>query len=103
MAVAQEGRLQGRGRQHLCLVGQVSFMWSLLGTNSLRANKDKFKKHMDDMLDVVCLVLATITLELQKQQEYVVSYEMIQNLKEILKGNHFKRGTRPLKTYFNAK
>ncbi|KAK8972280.1 hypothetical protein V6N11_046107 [Hibiscus sabdariffa] len=74
-----------------------------LGTNSLRANKDKFKKHMDDMLDAVCLVLATTTLELQKQQEYVVSYEMIQNLKEILKGKHVKRGTRPLKTYFNAK
>ncbi|KAK8623462.1 hypothetical protein V6N13_118347 [Hibiscus sabdariffa] len=57
-----------------------------LGTNSLRASKDKFEKHMDDMLDVGCLVLATITLELQKQQEYVVSYEMIQNLKEIFEG-----------------
>ncbi|KAK8505104.1 hypothetical protein V6N12_037981 [Hibiscus sabdariffa] len=56
------------------------------GTNSLRASKDKFEKHMDDMLDVGCLVLATITLELQKQQEYVVSYEMIQNLKEIFEG-----------------
>ncbi|KAK8990066.1 hypothetical protein V6N11_008583 [Hibiscus sabdariffa] len=41
------------------------------GTNSPRASKDKFEKHMDDMLDVGCLVLATITLELQKQQEYV--------------------------------
>ncbi|KAK8586408.1 hypothetical protein V6N13_010001 [Hibiscus sabdariffa] len=54
------------------------------GTNSLRASKDKFEKHMDDMLDVGCLVLATITLELQKQHEYMVSYEMIQNLKEFL-------------------
>ncbi|KAK8617350.1 hypothetical protein V6N13_080267 [Hibiscus sabdariffa] len=56
------------------------------GTNSPRASKDKFEKHIDDMLDVECLVLATITLELQKQQEYVVSYEMIQNLKEIFEG-----------------
>ncbi|KAK9042693.1 hypothetical protein V6N11_017758 [Hibiscus sabdariffa] len=56
------------------------------GTNSPRTSKDKFEKHMDDMLDVGCLVLATITLELQKQQEYVVSYEMIQNLKEIFEG-----------------
>ncbi|KAK8653876.1 hypothetical protein V6N13_127859 [Hibiscus sabdariffa] len=40
------------------------------GTNSPRASKDKFEKHIDDMLDVGCLVLATITLELQKQQEY---------------------------------
>ncbi|KAL4341063.1 hypothetical protein GQ457_08G025910 [Hibiscus cannabinus] len=44
------------------------------GTNSPRASKDKFEKHMDDMLDDGCLVLATITLELQKQQECVVSY-----------------------------
>ncbi|KAK9028672.1 hypothetical protein V6N11_025822 [Hibiscus sabdariffa] len=41
------------------------------GTNSPRASKDKFEKYMDDMLDVGCLVLATITLELQKQHEYV--------------------------------
>ncbi|KAK8533968.1 hypothetical protein V6N12_047370 [Hibiscus sabdariffa] len=41
------------------------------GTNPPRASKDKFEKHMDDMLDVGCLVLATITLELQKQHEYV--------------------------------
>ncbi|KAK8690735.1 hypothetical protein V6N13_074262 [Hibiscus sabdariffa] len=57
-----------------------------LGTNSPRASKNKFEKHMDDMLDVGCLVLATITLELQMQQEYVVSYEMIQNLKENFEG-----------------
>ncbi|KAL4324036.1 hypothetical protein GQ457_11G026330 [Hibiscus cannabinus] len=55
-------------------------------TNPPRASKDKFKKHMDDMLDVGCLVLATITVELQKQHEYMVSYEMIQNLKEIFEG-----------------
>ncbi|KAK8540307.1 hypothetical protein V6N12_046594 [Hibiscus sabdariffa] len=41
------------------------------GTNPPRASKDKFEKHMDDMLDVGCLVLATVTLELQKQHEYV--------------------------------
>ncbi|KAK9026452.1 hypothetical protein V6N11_039290 [Hibiscus sabdariffa] len=75
-----EGRLQH------CLVGQVSYMWSLLGTNSPRASKHKFEKHMDDMSDIGCLVLVTITLELQKQHEYVVSYEMIQNLKEIFEG-----------------
>ncbi|KAK8535514.1 hypothetical protein V6N12_057030 [Hibiscus sabdariffa] len=41
--------------------------------NSFRASKDKFEKHMDDMLDVGCLVLATITLELQKLHEYVLT------------------------------
>ncbi|KAK8528326.1 hypothetical protein V6N12_074857 [Hibiscus sabdariffa] len=46
---------------------------------------------MDDILDVGCLVLATMTPELQKQHEYMVAYEMIQNLKEILKGKHNNR------------
>ncbi|KAL4367915.1 hypothetical protein GQ457_05G023530 [Hibiscus cannabinus] len=52
-------------------------------TNASRDDKDKFEKHMDDMLDVECLILVTITPELQKQHEYMVVYEMIQNLKEI--------------------
>ncbi|KAK8506813.1 hypothetical protein V6N12_000384 [Hibiscus sabdariffa] len=47
---------------------------------------------MNDILDVGCLVLATMTPELQKQHEYMVAYEMIQNLKEILKGKHDNRG-----------
>ncbi|KAK8600861.1 hypothetical protein V6N12_050709 [Hibiscus sabdariffa] len=42
-----------------------------------------FKKHLDDMVDVGCLMLATMTSELQKQQEDMVAYEMIHNPKEI--------------------
>ncbi|KAK9028398.1 hypothetical protein V6N11_068203 [Hibiscus sabdariffa] len=42
------------------------------GANAPRADKDKFKKHMDDMLDVRCLMLATMTPELQKQHEDMV-------------------------------
>ncbi|KAK8632994.1 hypothetical protein V6N13_013849 [Hibiscus sabdariffa] len=37
--------------------------------NAPRADKDKFKKHMDDMVDVGCLMLATMNSELQKQHE----------------------------------
>ncbi|KAK8712945.1 hypothetical protein V6N13_148173 [Hibiscus sabdariffa] len=51
-----------------------------------RANKDKFKKHMDDMLVVGCLILATMVPELQKQHEDMDAYEMIQNLKKIYEG-----------------
>ncbi|KAK8593322.1 hypothetical protein V6N12_045405 [Hibiscus sabdariffa] len=40
-------------------------------------------KLIDDMVDVGCLVLATMNPELQKQHEDMVAYEMIQNLKEI--------------------
>ncbi|KAK8525335.1 hypothetical protein V6N12_014030 [Hibiscus sabdariffa] len=104
MAIAQQGGdgYMG-GAAKSCLVGQVSYMWSLLGTNSPRASKDKFEKHMDDMLDVGCLVLATITLELQKQQEYVVSYEMIQNLKEIFEGKARQERYETSKDLFQCK
>ncbi|KAK8597286.1 hypothetical protein V6N12_065757 [Hibiscus sabdariffa] len=54
--------------------------------NAPRADKDKFNKHMDDMVDVRCLMLATMNSELQKQHENMVAYEMIQNLKEIYEG-----------------
>ncbi|KAK8621653.1 hypothetical protein V6N13_081086 [Hibiscus sabdariffa] len=54
--------------------------------NASRADKGKFKKHMDDLLDVSCLMLTTMTLELQKQHKDMGAYEMIQNLKEIYEG-----------------
>ncbi|KAK8597148.1 hypothetical protein V6N12_065624 [Hibiscus sabdariffa] len=41
---------------------------------------------MDDMVDVGCLMPATMDSELQKQHENMVAYEMIQNLKEIYEG-----------------
>ncbi|KAL4340295.1 hypothetical protein GQ457_08G031950 [Hibiscus cannabinus] len=72
-------------------------------TNPPRARKDKFTKHMDDMLDVRCLVLATITVELQKQHEYMVSYEMIQNLKEIFEGQAHQERYETSKDLFKCK
>ncbi|KAL4334104.1 hypothetical protein GQ457_07G005310 [Hibiscus cannabinus] len=57
-----------------------------IGANAPRADKDKFKKYMDDMVDFGSLMLATMTLELQKQHEDMVAYAMIQNLKEIYEG-----------------
>ncbi|KAL4351634.1 hypothetical protein GQ457_06G011900 [Hibiscus cannabinus] len=56
------------------------------GANAPRADKDKFKKYMVNMVDFGCLMLATMTPELQKQHEDMVAYEMIQNLKEIDEG-----------------
>ena len=41
---------------------------------------------MDDMIDVGCLMLATISPELQKQHEDMLAYEMLQNLREIYEG-----------------
>ena len=54
--------------------------------NAPRADKDKYKKHMDDMIDVGCLMLATMSPELQKQHEDFLAYEMLQNLREIYEG-----------------
>ncbi|KAK8559203.1 hypothetical protein V6N12_042485 [Hibiscus sabdariffa] len=41
--------------------------------NAPRADKDKFKKHMDDMVDVGCLMLSTMHSELQKQHENMMT------------------------------
>ncbi|KAK9036844.1 hypothetical protein V6N11_021769 [Hibiscus sabdariffa] len=73
------------------------------GANAPRADKDKFKKHMDDMLDVDCLMLATMTPELQKQHEDMVAYEMIQNLKEIYEGQARQERYETSKALFQCK
>ncbi|KAK8660946.1 hypothetical protein V6N13_051851 [Hibiscus sabdariffa] len=73
------------------------------GPNAPRADKDKFKKHMDDMLDVGCLMLATMTPELQKQHEDMVAYKMIQNLKEIYEGQARQERYETSKALFQCK
>ncbi|KAK8995295.1 hypothetical protein V6N11_069734 [Hibiscus sabdariffa] len=73
------------------------------GPNASRVGKDKFKKHMDDMLDVGCLMLATMTPELQKQHENMVAYEMIQNLKEIYEGQARQERYETSKALFQCK
>ncbi|KAK9037115.1 hypothetical protein V6N11_022037 [Hibiscus sabdariffa] len=67
------------------------------------SDKDKFKKHMDNMLDVGCLMLATMTPELQKQHEDMVAYEMIQNLKEIYEGQARQERYETSKALFQCK
>ncbi|KAK8512046.1 hypothetical protein V6N12_018527 [Hibiscus sabdariffa] len=71
--------------------------------NAPRADKDKFKKHMDDMVDVGCLMLATMDSELQKQHENMVAYEMIQNLKEIYEGQPRQERYETSKALFQCK
>ncbi|KAG8478355.1 hypothetical protein CXB51_028118 [Gossypium anomalum] len=62
--------------------------------NASRAGKDAYKKHLDEMVDVGCLMLATMNLELQKQHEDMVSYDMIEHLKELYQGKQGKQGKR---------
>ncbi|KAK8618054.1 hypothetical protein V6N13_115929 [Hibiscus sabdariffa] len=73
------------------------------GANAPRADEDKFKKHMDDMLDFGCLMLATMTPELQKQHEDMVAYEMIQNINEIYEGQARQERYETSKALFQCK
>ncbi|KAK8597173.1 hypothetical protein V6N13_001810 [Hibiscus sabdariffa] len=55
------------------------------------------------MLDVRCLMLATMSLEFQKQHEDMVAYEMIQNLKEIYEGQARQERYETSKALFQCK
>ena len=54
--------------------------------NAPRAEKDAYKKHQDDALDVGCLMLATMNSELQKQHENMDAYDMVVHLKKLYQG-----------------
>ncbi|KAK9018223.1 hypothetical protein V6N11_001202 [Hibiscus sabdariffa] len=58
---------------------------------------------MDDMVDVGCLMLTTMTPELQKQHKDMVAYEMIQNLKEIYEGQALQEMYETSKALFQYK
>ncbi|KAK8610071.1 hypothetical protein V6N13_026615 [Hibiscus sabdariffa] len=71
--------------------------------NAPIADKDKFKKHMDDMLDVSCLMLATMSPDLQKQYDDMNAYDMVQNLKEIYEGQVRQERYETSKALFQCK
>ena len=51
--------------------------------NAPRAEKNAYEKNHNDSIDVACLMLATMSFELQKDLEIMEAYDMIFNLKEI--------------------
>ncbi|OMO97034.1 hypothetical protein CCACVL1_04694 [Corchorus capsularis] len=51
-----------------------------------RAERDAYKKHQDDALDVACLMLATMTPDLQKHHEEMDAFDMIKHLKQLYQG-----------------
>ena len=51
--------------------------------NATKAQKDAYKKHSDDSLEVGYLMLATMSSYLQKGLENMEAYEMILHLKEM--------------------
>ncbi|KAK8972686.1 hypothetical protein V6N11_044559 [Hibiscus sabdariffa] len=58
---------------------------------------------MDDMLDVSCLMLATVSPELQKQHKDMNAYDMIQNLKDIYEGQARQERYETSKALFQCK
>ncbi|KAH1056423.1 hypothetical protein J1N35_034488 [Gossypium stocksii] len=74
-----------------------------LVANAFKADKDAYKKHLDDMLDMGCLMLATMTLELQKQYEDIVTYDMIQHLKELYERQTRQERYKTSKVLFQCK
>ena len=51
--------------------------------NAPRAEKNAYEKHHNDSIDVACLMLATMSSELQKDLENMEAYNMIFNFKEM--------------------
>ena len=51
--------------------------------NAPRAEKEAYKKHVEDANEVACLMLATMNSELQKQHENMNAVEMIEHLKTL--------------------
>ncbi|VFQ70704.1 unnamed protein product [Cuscuta campestris] len=48
-----------------------------------RAVKEAYDKHVDDDIEVACLMLATITSELQKHHDNMKAYDMILHLRQL--------------------
>ncbi|CAJ2651929.1 unnamed protein product [Trifolium pratense] len=51
--------------------------------NAPKAQRDAYQKRVDDALDAKCLMLATMTSELQKQHEEINAFDMIEHLKTL--------------------
>ncbi|KAK8572821.1 hypothetical protein V6N13_048387 [Hibiscus sabdariffa] len=73
-----------------------------LAANVSRADKETFEKRVDDILDVGCM-LATMTLELQKQHGDMFIYEIIQNLKEIFERQAYQERYETSRALFQCK
>ena len=52
-------------------------------TNAPRAQKDAYNKHLNDLVDVTCLMLVCMKSRLQKQLMEMKAYTMIGHLKEM--------------------
>ncbi|VFQ82156.1 unnamed protein product [Cuscuta campestris] len=54
--------------------------------NASREIKDSYEKHVDDDNEVACLMLATMTSDLQKHHESMKAYDKIIHLRQLYQG-----------------
>ena len=59
--------------------------------NASWAEKEAYKKHQDDALNVGCLMLATMNSELQKQYKNMDAYDMVMQLKNLYQGQAWQQ------------
>ena len=57
-----------------------------LAEGATRAQQNAYQKNIDDVTDVACLMLATMSPELQKQHVHMDAYSMIEHLQRMFEG-----------------
>ena len=62
--------------------------------NVPRVEKNAYEKHHNDSIDVACLMLATMSSELQKDLENMEAYDMILILRKCSSNKQGKKGMR---------
>ena len=68
-----------------------------------RVTRDNYQKHLDDTLNVSCLMLLSMSPELQKQHENMDAYDMIVSLKSIFENQARIERYKMSKTLFASK
>ena len=65
--------------------------------NALRVERDAYSKHLNDSVDVTCLMLTTMNSELQKQFKEMEAFDIMCISRECSKRKHVKKGLQPPK------
>ena len=68
-----------------------------------KAERDAYKKHVDDANETACLMLATMNSELQKQHENMAAFDMIGHLKTLYQEEARNERFQVSKALFNSK
>ena len=73
------------------------------GASATKAQKDAYSKHLNDSIDVTCLMLASMNSELQKQFEEMDAFMMIGQLKAMFQEQARQERFNTIKAFINCK